>query len=105
MYVVIAKEGDAFILVEQFREERRFEIKDCALVGYGMGMRYGSFVPGFGNQYTAAIRIKRMPEDVEQEIAFADKAYAEGYTILGFGGAAVFAQAFEVNHAVEVRFV
>jgi hypothetical protein len=85
MKIIVVKEiVFAFAkMIHQFVVKFFFYFEYGALVGYGMNVCDGMFIAGLGYQYPAGVRVKRIAENVKQEIAFPDKAYTKSIGILG----------------------
>ena len=102
MQVVVTQKLDIFVLIHQFREEGRLEIKDRTLVRYRMGMCYRSLVPWLCHKHAATVRIKRMPENIEEEISFSYKTDTKGLTVFGLGGATIGTETLKVKDSIKI---
>ena len=107
MKIIIGKEI-VFALAKMIGEllvKFFFYFKDGALIRNSMNMRNGMFITGFGHQYSARVRIKRIAENIKQEIPFANKAHAKGIGIFRIGGIAISATAPEIEYTIKIGLV
>jgi hypothetical protein len=74
MKVIVAEKFKVPVLLQQRLVKVFFKIKNGTLVRHRMGMCDGMFVTGLGYEYAAIVRIEGMPEYIEKEISFSDKA-------------------------------
>jgi len=82
-----------------------FEFKNGTLIRHGMNMGDRTFIFRFGDQDTTGIGVERMPENIEQEITFSNKADRKCFAVFGLAGAAIIAAALKIQDAIKARIV
>jgi hypothetical protein len=65
-----------------------------------MGMGYGPFISGLGDEYTATIRIEGSSEYIEKKISFSYETDTKCFIVFRLGSAAIRTAALEIQDPV-----
>src|SRR5690606_23927011 len=70
-------------------------------VWYLMRMGNRVFIIRLGKQYTASMRIKRIPENIEQKVTLSHKTDRKGVHIFRFGGNAICTTTLKIQYVIK----
>jgi hypothetical protein len=102
MQIIVCKKAGMPIVMFQLFIKAVLKIKNRAFIGHCMRMCYGSFIARLSDEYAAAVRIQGMPENIEQEISFPDKADCKRFAVFRFRRIAVRTPAPEIKYPVKI---